>query len=315
MNIGNMTGKIGGMIGKAKFALKLKSPEILLGAGIIFVVGGTVMACRATEKAKEAAETRRNEIAEINDRERKQIDEMKDAAVTLGLETLPAEKVKEVTKETRSDKLVANVKFGWTLTKLYAPAVILEAAGIGCFIGSHTIIQRRYTGAVAAYEATNAAYKKLKEKYEKDIKALPERSESILSDEKSAVEKELKELEPPFDQEVGRYSFCFDELCNTWQNDALTNYKTAKVFEEACNARFRRDKYLLLNDVRECFGMDCPGKSPEGMVIGWAQDMGDTYIDFGLDKWIDSGDKSIWITPNCTHMIMRSKWIGKDFRC
>lgn len=305
MNIGNITGKMTGMIGKAKLALKIKSPEILLGAGIIFVVGGTVMACRATGKAKDVLEARHNEIAEINNRELNQINEMKDAASALGPTALPSEKVREIEKESRSDKIVANVKCAWELTKLYAPAVILEAAGIGCFIGSHTIMQRRYTGAVAAYEATNAAYRKLKEKYEQDIKALPERSEGNLSDEKAIADRVIKDGEPPFDLDrLGRYAFVFDSGCDAWRNDYEYLRWYAQAMEKQAQAKFSRDGYYILNDVREAFGTFCPGKNAEGLVIGWAKDLGDTHVDFGL-RFTDG--RAIWINPNCEHNIMQSK--------
>lgn len=296
MSIGNIGSKMAGMIGKAKLAVKIKSPEILLGAGIIFVVGGTVMACRATKKAERVLEEHKEGIEELEENYEKSYDENVNK---LGWDP------KDLQKELRSDKFVTHVKCGWELTKLYAPAVILECAGIGCFIGSHTIMQRRYTGAVAAYEATNAAYKKLKEKYEKDIRELPERSEGNLRDEKAIADKVIKDGEPPFDLDrLGRYAFCFDAGCDSWRNDEEYLRWYPQAMQQQAEAKFQRDGYYILNDVREAFGTFCPGKNAEGLVIGWAKDLGDTHVDLGL---VFTDSRAVWINPNCEHNIMNSK--------
>lgn len=306
--IKDITSKITGIVGKTKLVLKIKSPEILLGAGIALVVGGTIVACRATSKAKEIVESRNNEIAMIKDNELAQINEMKEAAETLGLTVLPEDKVKEITKETRSDKLVAHVRCGWELTKLFAPAVIMEAAGIACFLGSHTIMQRRYTGAVAAYEATNAAYRKLKEKYEQGYIEEKNRSESLVEPEKGIVESKKEDNIPPFDPDV--YDFCFDESCDAWKPDPHWNWDLAKSFERALNLYFQTFGYAFLNDCRTSFGKDNPGSNSSGQVIGWSKSMGDTYVDFGLGKG-PTGDCNIWIRPNCHHMILGCSELNK----
>lgn len=307
--IKDITSKITGIVGKTKLVLKIKSPEILLGAGIALVVGGTIVACRATSKAKEIVETRNNEIAMIKDTELAQINEMKEAAETLGLTVLPEDKVKEITKETRSDKLVAHVRCGWELTKLFAPAVIMEAAGIACFLGSHTIMQRRYTGAVAAYEATNAAYRKLKEKYEQGYIEEKNRSESILEDEKSIAEKKADDKIAPFDTHVGPFDFCFDESCDSWKNSGDLNLNHASAMQKVLQTHLDIFGVVDLNECRTCFGMDSPGKTADGQVVGWAKDMGDYTIDLGLPK--SAMDTNIWIRPNCHNIILRSSYLNK----
>ena len=52
------------MTGKASLTIKKYSPEILLGAGIVGLVGSTVMACQATPRIEEVVD-KVNEIIEM----------------------------------------------------------------------------------------------------------------------------------------------------------------------------------------------------------------------------------------------------------
>ena len=294
--IKDIASKVTGMVGKTKLVLKIKSPEILLGTGIALVVGGTILACRATKKAEEILAEHKEKIYEIDEEE------------ALDLEASGNCDTTAIVKEAKSDRFVAHVKCGWDLTKLFAPAVIMEAAGVACFLGSHTIMQRRYTGAVAAYEVTNAAYRKLKEKYEQGYIEERNRSDGLVEPEKGIVESKKDDKNPPFDPDV--YDFCFDESCDAWRPNAESNWSTAKMFERALNNYFQTFGYAFLNDCRTSFGKDCPGSNSSGQVIGWSKSMGDTYVDFGLGKG-STGDPNIWIRPNCHHMILGCNELNK----
>lgn len=293
MNIGNAISKVGnkltGKLGKTSLILKAKSPEILIGAGIVLVLGGTYMACRATSKAKDVIEARDNEIAGIKNRELQQINEMKESAEKLGLTKLPEDKVREITKETRSDKFVAHVRCGWELTKLFAPAIAVEAAGIGCFLGAHGIMRKRNAALMAAYEATDKAYRRLKE----------QQMQTENTEDKNDDHPELKDAKINTTKDT-RYAFVFDRTClGVWVNSADQNLSTARVLQNIANKQFQTYGYYFLNDVRSAFNKD---RNKKGQVIGWSKEMGDTHIDFGLPPFVE--DKDIIIYPNCHNCIL-----------
>lgn len=305
MNIGNAIAKVGnkfaGKLGKTGIILKAKSPEILIGAGIVLVLGGTYMACRATSKAKDVIEARDNEIAEIKNRELQQINEMKESAEKLGLTKLPEDKVREITKETRSDKFVAHVRCGWELTKLYAPAIAMEAAGIGCFLGAHGIMRKRNAALMAAYEATDKAYRRLKEERDKGL--LTDGSE-CKEGEKLVEKKDEDQKNCPFNSDLGPWAFIFDEDCNVWKPSDSTLLMEAKAVERSLTNRLNAGRTIFLNDIRTAFGEDIPGPNLEGQIICWDKTLGDTEIDLGLPHSEDYiFGKSFWINPKGGHKI------------
>lgn len=297
MNIGNAIAKVGnkltGKLGKTGIILKDKSPEILIGAGIILVLGGTYMACRATSKAKDVIARRDIEIDELKYREAGVLEQLS--------ENCTEQEIKVVRKETKSDIFVAHVRCGWELTKLYAPAIAMEAAGIGCFLGAHGIMRKRNAALMAAYEATDKAYKRLKE----------ERDKGLLTDgteckegEKLIEKKDEDQKNCPFNSDLGPWAFMFDEDCNVWKPSDSTILMEAKAVERSLTNRLNAGRTIFLNDIRTAFGEDIPGPNLEGQIICWDKTLGDTEIDLGLPRSEDYiFGKSFWINPKGGHKI------------
>lgn len=297
MNIGNAIAKVGnkltGKLGKTGIILKAKSPEILIGAGIVLVLGGTYMACRATSKAKDVIASRDIEIDELKYREAEALEQLS--------ENCTEQEIKVVRKETKSDIFVAHVRCGWELTKLYAPAIAMEAAGIGCFLGAHGIMRKRNAALMAAYEATDKAYRRLKE----------ERDKGLLTDgteckegEKLVEKKDEDQKNCPFNSDLGPWAFMFDEDCNVWKPSDSTILMEAKAVERSLTNRLNAGRTIFLNDIRTAFGEDIPGPNLEGQIICWDKTLGDTEIDLGLPRSEDYiFGKSFWINPKGGHKI------------
>lgn len=297
MNIGNAIAKVGnkfaGKLGKTGIILKTKSPEILIGAGIVLVLGGTYMACRATSKAKDIIQNRNDEIDEIKNCEDDQILHLP--------ENCTEQEIKAIHKEAKSDIFVAHVRCGWELTKLYAPAIAMEAAGIGCFLGAHGIMRKRNAALMAAYEATDKAYRRLKE----------ERDKGLLTDgteckegEKLVEKKDEEQKNCPFNSDLGPWAFMFDEDCNVWKPSDSTLLMEAKAVQKSLTNRLNAGRTIFLNDIRTAFGEDIPGPNLEGQIICWDKTLGDTEIDLGLPRSEDYiFGKSFWINPKGGHKI------------
>ena len=297
MNIGNAITKVGnkfaGKLGKTGIILKAKSPEILIGAGIVLVLGGTYMACRATSKAKDVIQKRNDEIDEIKNCEDDQILHLP--------ENCTEQEIKAIHKETKSDIFVAHVRCGWELTKLYAPAIAMEAAGIGCFLGAHGIMRKRNAALMAAYEATDKAYRRLKEERDKGL--LTDGSE-CKEGEKLVEKKDEDQKNCPFNSDLGPWAFMFDEDCNVWKPSDSTLLMEAKAVERSLTNRLNAGRTIFLNDIRTAFGEDIPGPNLEGQIICWDKTLGDTEIDLGLPRSEDYiFGKSFWINPKGGHKI------------
>lgn len=297
MNIGNAIAKVGnkfaGKLGKTGIILKAKSPEILIGAGIVLVLGGTYMACRATSKAKDVIQNCNDEIEEIKYRETEELGQLP--------ENCTEQEVKAVYKETKSDIFVAHVRCGWELTKLYAPAIAMEAAGIGCFLGAHGIMRKRNAALMAAYEATDKAYRRLKE--QQGQKLLTDGAE-CKEGEKLVEKKDEEQKNCPFNSDLGPWAFMFDEDCNVWKPSDSTLLMEAKAVQKSLTNRLNAGRTIFLNDIRTAFGEDIPGPNLEGQIICWDKTLGDTEIDLGLPRSEDYiFGKSFWINPKGGHKI------------
>lgn len=299
MNIGNAIAKVGnkfvGKLGKTGIILKAKSPEILIGAGIVLVLGGTYMACRATSKAKDVIQKRNDEIFEIKNCEDDQVLHLP--------ENCTEQEIKAIHKEAKSDIFVAHVRCGWELTKLYAPAIAMEAAGIGCFLGAHGIMRKRNAALMAAYEATDKAYRRLKE----------QQGQKLLMDGKEQKteehEKEPEKERCPFDPNLGPWAFIFDRDCNCWHNSEIDNQMLAKFVEQHRTNQLLAGRTIFLNDIRNDFGMDNPGPNYEGQTICWSKEFGDTEIDLGLT--FGPYDKEFWINPQGGHPIDQATFLRR----
>lgn len=107
-----------------RLSLSRHSPEILLGMGIAGMITTTVLAVKATPKALQLIENRKDELE---------------------VETLTP---------------VETVKTTW---KCYIPTVISGAVSIGCFVGAHSVNARRNAALAAAYKLSETAFSEYRE--------------------------------------------------------------------------------------------------------------------------------------------------------
>ena len=129
---------------KVGFGLQKKSPEILVGIGIVGAVASAVLACKATTKAGAIVEESKNSLTDIR--------EANENGVTKAGESYSAE-------DRRKDLAIAYVQTGVKFAKLYAPAVMLGAVSIASILASHNIMKKRNVALAAAYAAVDKSFK------------------------------------------------------------------------------------------------------------------------------------------------------------
>ena len=252
------------------------SPEILMGVGVVGVVTGTVMACRATLKLndilEEAQETR---------------DKIKEVAFNPNYED------KYTEEDAKKDLTINYVQTGVKVAKLYAPAVAVGVAGVGCVLASHDIMKKRNVALSAAYLTVDKSFKEYKqrvvdrfgEEVEKEIRygiKAEEIVETVVDEEgnETTVTETVKTMNPTLYSDYARF---FDEASPCWQNDPEYNLMFLRAQQQYANDLLRAKGRLFLNDVYEMLGLE---KSKAGQIVGWVYDRenpnGDNFVDFGI---------------------------------
>lgn len=261
--------KVTQLAGKAGLMLKKASPHIMLVSGVAGVVAATVLACRATVKAKDLIEETHDELDDV------EVDALN--------RNLP---------EKYRKKAIFKVYVHQTakFAKLYALPVTIGAASLGLIIGSHCVLNRRYVGTAAAYKAVDEAFKAYRkriadivgEEEEKDIyygretKEVQVPNEDPESEEAIITEKGVV-LNPKYG--CSPYARFFDEYSPEWKKNAQYNLMFLKSQEKYANNLLRANGHLFLNEVYDMLGLP---RSSAGAVVGWLLGAGDDYVDFGI---------------------------------
>jgi hypothetical protein len=252
------------------------SPEILMGVGVVGIVTGTVMACKATMKLndilEEAQETR---------------DKIKEVANN------PAYEEKYSEEDAKKDLTINYVQTGVKVAKLYAPAVAVGVAGVGCVLASHDIMKKRNVALSAAYLTVDKSFKEYKqrvvdrfgEEVEKEIRygiKAEEIVETVTDEEGNeiTITETVKTMNPALYSDYARF---FDEASPCWQNDPEYNLMFLRAQQQYANDLLRAKGRLFLNDVYEMLGIE---KTKAGQIVGWVYDRenpnGDNFVDFGI---------------------------------
>ena len=271
-----MKEKFVNMYNGVKGKVEKHSPEILMGVGVVGVVTGTVMACRATLKLndilEEAQETR---------------DKIKEVASNPNYED------KYTEEDAKKDLAVNCIQTGVKVAKLYAPAVAVGVAGVGCVLASHDIMKKRNVALSAAYLTVDKSFKEYKqrvvdrfgEEVEKEIRygiKAEEIVETVTDEEgnETTVTETVKTMNPTLYSDYARF---FDEASPCWQNDPEYNLMFLRAQQQYANDLLRAKGRLFLNDVYEMLGIE---KTKAGQIVGWVYDRenpnGDNFVDFGI---------------------------------
>ncbi len=266
---------------KALFTVKKHSPAILITTGVVGVVAGSVMACKATLKVNDIlAETKEN------------VDKIHQAMNDTEL----VESGKYTEEDGKKDLVTVYAQTGVKFVKLYGPSVVVGGLGIASILASYRILNARNVAISAAYTLVDKGFKdyrkRVKERFgdrvdyelKNNIKA--QIIETTETDENGNTVTETKEVDVIFPP-VGDYSVYsrfFDETSTQWVRDAEYNLVFLRQSEKYANEKLRAQGYLLLNDVYEMLGIP---KSKAGQAVGWVYDknnpVGDNYVDFGIN--------------------------------
>ena len=264
------------MYNNSKNMVQKHSPEILAGVGVVGVVASTVMACKATMKL--------NDILEESKETRDKIREV---------EANPRYEEQYSHEDAKKDLTVNYTQTAVKIAKLYAPAVILGSASLGCLLASNDILRKRNAALSAAYMTVDKSFKEYRsrvaerfgEEVEKEIryniKAME--VENVIANEdgsETVVMEQAKVMDPNLYSDYARF---FDAASPCWQNDPEYNLMFLKAQQQYANDLLKAKGRLFLNEVYDMLGID---RTKAGQVVGWVYNpenpTGDNFVDFGI---------------------------------
>jgi len=261
---------------KAAFALRKRSPEILVTVGVIGTVASAVIACKATIKANDILAETKSELEAVHT-----------------CESSEEHRDEYTEDDAKKDKAIIYVQTGVKFLKLYAPAVILGALSLSCIIASNDILRKRNAALAAAYTAVDTGFKEYRnrvaerfgEEVDKELRYnIKAKTITETVTDKNGKEKETARTIPVADPNAySEYAKIFDESNINYEKDSDYNKRFLIMQQNYANDRLRAKGYLFLNDVYEMLGFE---RTKAGQIVGWVWDpdnpTGDNYVDFGI---------------------------------
>lgn len=285
------------------FQLKKHLPEILAIGGGTSIVGGTVLACRSTLKAKDILSEPIEVVAEY-DRD--------DGEGTVKIHDEDAER-----------KLA--IERGAKIAVSYLPAVGMIGGGIAMMATAKHIEHSRFTAMLGAYSSLMATFEEYRGRVvaeggpEMDYRCIngveiEKVSYSQENPENPKKQMKVKDEVVVFTAGENPYHRCFDEFNSPleWQDNMENNRFFLECQQTVLNQELKAKGRIFLSEVYERLGFEY---NEVGQFVGWLADdiegSKDGYIDFGIDYATlkreityaqAEGRKpnpSIWLTFNC----------------
>ena len=264
------------MYNNTKNGVQKHSPEILAGVGVVGVVASTVMACKATMKL--------NDILEESKETRNKIREV---------ESNPRYEEQYSHEDAKKDLVINYTQTAMKVAKLYAPAVILGSASLGCLLASNDILRKRNAALSAAYMTVDKSFKEYRqrvvdrfgEEVEKEIRyniKAEEVTSTVVAEDGSetTITETVKIMDPNLYSDYAKF---FDEASPYWQKDPEYNFMFLKSQQQYATDLLRARGRLFLNEVYDMLGIE---KTKAGQIVGWVYNpenpIGDNFVDFGI---------------------------------
>ena len=300
--------------------IRLHSPELLLAAGVVGVVGSTVLACKATLKADDILDEHKENMEKIHE---------------------AAEKAPERYSEhdVKADTTRTYIATAMSFVKAYAPAVIVGVLSIAAIISSHSIMRQRNLALTAALSSANAMFTEYRERVRKQLGEDVDDmifngghevvSTSEVTDLETGKTKKYKEKKVEYtDRPLDPYARLFGEeefetvdengkrRLTTWKNVQWDNQTWLTQHELWLNQQLKWREFKTLYEVYEDLGFTVNPDDPrfeEYRNMGWEKD---DYIDLGLHSkrskdFMDGVVNDVWLTFNCHPFGMKKRKNGK----
>lgn len=301
MNFSNAIQTAKFAIGRGGLILKKYSPEILTAAGVIGVVGSTVLACKATLKVEDILDEAKKKSNLIN-------------AVHDGEIEVDAE---YTDNDYSKDLIVNRTQTAVKLIKLYGPAITLGALSITAILGGQHILRKRNVAIMAAYKLCEESFNNYRSRVKDELGEEKDRQfyygmteETVKNKVKSKDGKTktvTKKVEKAPDHLYSQYARFFDEANTNWNKSPEQNMYFLKMVQNQMNDKLKARGHVFLNEVYDALGFE---RSEAGQLVGWvwnkdntAMEAGDGFIDFGIFDGDDYAKRAFVNGDECSILL------------
>lgn len=249
-------------IARNSLLIQKASPQLLFTAGVVGMVGSTVLACRATLKLSTVLEEAKENLDMAN--------------------TLDAPDYSQ--KDRQKDTALIYLQTGVKAVRLYAPAIIVGGASIYALKSSHSILTKRNLALTAAYSALEQGFgdyrarvvEKYGEEQDRDFRYGTEQVEIVDEQGKKKIVTRVSQEMPSV------YARFFDSNSPSWNREPEYNFTFLLCQQNWANDRLKAHGHIFLNEVYDALGIP---RSKAGSVVGWV--MGehgetDNFVNFGV---------------------------------
>jgi hypothetical protein len=275
-------------IGRKVLQTKKNSPHIFFAAGLVGVVGSTVLACRATLKLDKTLDEIRTDLHDVKEL-KKDTDE--------GFNTRKYE------REYAKDLMYVYGKSAFKLGRLYGPSILVGGVGVAFLTGSHIQLTKRNNAAMVTLAGVMKAYDEYRARVAEEIGEERELElHRAINNEKVEGEDGKKHVIKVTDPTGwSPYARIFDETSQFWKNNAELNRFYLDCQQRYFNQLLHSRGHVFLNEIYDQLGFE---RTSYGAVLGWLRDGdGDKFIDFGMfeaasSPFINGYEKSIVLDFN-----------------
>lgn len=272
---------------RAALKLKKHSPRILFVAGVVGMVGTSVVSARAAIKVQPKLTVAKTQLKSIQD-------------------DVEQGRILAETNKQRTVEVYREV--GFELFKAYAPAVVLGVASVAALTKSHQILTARNAAVGAAYAGLDKAFKEYRQRViaelgqEKDTEfAFGSETKDIVVYDKDG-NPQIEQIKKISKDAGGIYKVLFDDNNRNWEKANGYNYTWLDSQMRWANELLQRRGHLFLNEVMDILGFD---RVPEGQLMGWLYDSSDVdqpgYVDFGIHRnpdFVAGYERNVWLEFN-----------------
>lgn len=300
--IGQAIGRKASMAG---FKIKVHSPAILVGAGIVGLVTAGILACKATPKALKVTERCKYEIGAVK---KALTEEMVDN------DTGKTYSEQDAKKDTRTIYLQTAGRY----IKCYGPSAILATLSIISILGGFKILNGRYLATASVLAGLEDKFAKYREhvageigKEREDLLFKNAKKKLITEPEVNTETGEVTEQtkDRPVAKDIDlddKYCFLFDiaNAPHTYNAAPGYNYAFLIMKQNEANERLKIKGYVTLDQILESLGMQ---PVDYGMVAGWVDSDPGAYIDFGITHRDMAGfadDPGCWSGGSPDYMLL-----------
>ena len=246
--------------GKIIQKVKFRSPELLIGAGVVGLVGAAVVAVRRGVRWHAAAK----------------------AEVVHHLETIKkAEGSPEYSREDRVRDYAQVIGKGvWSFTQIYGPSVAVGAASVVSILAGTGILKGRLAAMTSAAATAQAALDRYRQRVREKLGVDSDAEfahEVVARKAKVKHEDGTKETQITYHlvpstgewMAASPYSRIWDESALEWTPNRELQFLTLRSLENHFNRELDVRGIVFLNDVYKALGLPI---TKEAALVGWIKD-------------------------------------------